>query len=397
VIHVCKGKLSGPKRLDDRAVDTITAFLFHRGGHDDPARLAPNAGMSFQGSIILGQGFTFDDTDTKGVATPLDEMRRLIEANSHNQQAVFPYIGGEEVNTSPTHAHHRYVINFGALSEGEARREWPDLMAIVEAKVKPERTRMDSGERFVLREPLPTRWWQYADKRPALTRALQSVSRALVIPQTGSALAFAFLPSRAVFAHTLIVFPLDSMAMFCVLQSRAHLLWVGFLSATMGDQPRYIPSDCFETFPFPEQWETHPSLEGAGSVYYAFRAELMIQNDEGLTKTYNRFNDPDERDIEIAKLRDLHAAMDRAVLDAYGWTDIQTECEFLVDYEIDDEERGNKKKPYRYRWPDDVRDEVLARLLQLNAERANLAPLAASAGRRVVRRRVDSSDAPKLF
>lgn len=31
---------------------------------------------------------------------------------------------------------------------------------------------------------------------------------------------------------------------------------------------------------------------------------------------------------------------------------------------------GNKKKPYRYRWPDDVRDEVLARLLELNGERA---------------------------
>src|SRR5260370_18922125 len=28
------------------------------------------------------------------------------------------------------------------------------------------------------------------------------------------------------------------------------------------------------------------------------------------------------------------------------------------------------KKPYRYRWPDEVRDEVLARLLKLNAERA---------------------------
>ena len=62
--------------------------------------------------------------------------------------------------------------------------------------------------------------------------------------------------------------------------------------------------------------------------------------------------------------------MDRAVLHAYGWDDIPTDCEFLLDYEIDEEEWGNKKKPYRYRWPDDVRDEVLARLIALNAERA---------------------------
>ena len=62
--------------------------------------------------------------------------------------------------------------------------------------------------------------------------------------------------------------------------------------------------------------------------------------------------------------------MDRAVLRAYGWDDIPTECEFLLDYEIDEEEWGNKRKPYRYRWPDDVHDEVLARLLVLNGERA---------------------------
>ena len=75
VVHIAKGPFAGARVLDGRAVDTITAFLFHRGGHDDPVRLAANAGKSFQGSIVLGMGFTFDDTDTKGVATPLAEMR----------------------------------------------------------------------------------------------------------------------------------------------------------------------------------------------------------------------------------------------------------------------------------------------------------------------------------
>ena len=96
----------------------------------------------------------------------------------------------------------------------------------------------------------------------------------------------------------------------------------------------------------------------------------MVRNNEGMTKTYNRFHSPDERSMEIVRLRELHAQMDRAVLDAYGWNDIPTDCEFLLDYEIDEEGWGNKKKPYRYRWPDDVRDEVLARLMALNAERA---------------------------
>ena len=138
----------------------------------------------------------------------------------------------------------------------------------------------------------------------------------------------------------------------------------------MKDDLRYTPSDCFETFPFPDDWGNHPTLETTGKAYYEFRAALMVRNDEGMTKTYNRFHDPHENDSGIAELRELHAAMDRAVLDAYGWTDIPTDCDFLLDYDIDEANWGRKKKPYRYRWPNNVRDEVLARLLALNAERA---------------------------
>ena len=116
VLHAGKGRFPGVKCLDGKATERITAFLFHRGGHDAPARIEANAGKSFQGSIVHGMGFTFDDTDRKGVATPLAEMRRLIAENPRNREAIFPYIGGQEVNTNPTRAHHRYVINF---------RDWP--------------------------------------------------------------------------------------------------------------------------------------------------------------------------------------------------------------------------------------------------------------------------------
>ena len=110
----------------------------------------------------------------------------------------------------------------------------------------------------------------------------------------------------------------------------------------------------------------------------------MVRNNEGLTKTYNRFHDPNERSPDILKLRELHAAMDRAVLDAYGWTDLKPTCEFLLDYEEDEDEDESgggrrRKKPWRYRWPDDFRDEVLARLLELNKQRAEQEALAGAA------------------
>lgn len=74
----------------------------------------------------------------------------------------------------------------------------------------------------------------------------------------------------------------------------------------------------------------------------------------------------------IVRLRELHDAIDRAVLGAYGWTDIRPTCEFLFDYEID-EVRD--------------RDEVLGRLLTLNAERAVAEQLAGPAVSKTVRTR----------
>ena len=85
VVHVHKGPFNGARCLDNASTDGITAFFFHRGGHEDPARLEANAGKSFVGSYVLGMGFTFDDTDTKGVASPLAERRRLIAADPHTK------------------------------------------------------------------------------------------------------------------------------------------------------------------------------------------------------------------------------------------------------------------------------------------------------------------------
>lgn len=180
--------------------------------------------------------------------------------------------------------------------------------------------------------------------------------------------AFTFLPANVVFSDSLIVFPLSTHAAFCGLQSRPHEIWARFFGSSMKDDLRYTPSDVFETFPFPRLWTTHPALEAVGAAYYEFRADLMGRNDEGLTKTYNRFHDPHERDPDVERLRELHANMDQAVLSAYGWTDLDTECEFLAEHEAN-EDHGNAPRRYRYRWPDAVRNEVLARLVELNAAR----------------------------
>jgi hypothetical protein len=370
VVHVMKDSVPEYRTLDGRNFNTITAFLFHRGGHEDPARLASNRHQSFQGCVVVGMGFTFDDEDRDRVASSLSEMRRLIEKNPRNQEVIFPYIGGEEVSASPTQAPRRFIINFGERSEEQCRERWPDLMDIVEKKVRTEREAALKESRSPDKEKRAKQWWQFARFAKDLYAAAIGLERVLVVPQTSNAQALAYLPANFIFAHTLVVFSLAAYSEFCILQSRVHQSWAAFLGPTMKDDLRYTPSDCFETFPFPQNCAIKIDLDLAGKAYYEFRAALMVRNNEGLTKTYNRFHDPGEDSPDILNLRELHAAMDRAVLHAYGWTDIPTGCNFILDYQIEEEEWGDKKKPYRYRWPDDVRDEVLARLLELNASRA---------------------------
>ena len=93
----------------------------------------------------------------------------------------------------------------------------------------------------------------------------------------------------------------------------------------------------------------------------------MITRSEGLTKTYNRFHAPSERGADIERLRSLHHDMDVAVLRAYGWDDLADRAapEF-----IEQEADVGKAPKTRLDWPSDFKDEVLARLLALNAERA---------------------------
>jgi hypothetical protein len=374
VVHISRSSLPRPFLLNGRSVERITAYLFHAGGNDDPAQLRSNKGKSFQGCVVVGMGFTFDDDNADGIASPLAEMERLIDRNPRSQDVILPYIGGDEVNTSPIHAHDRYVISFGQQTEDECRKKWPDLMKIVEEKVLPERSASFAESPSKDKEKRLQFWWQFSRFAKDLYEAINGLDRVMAINCGASShMSFAFLPTNMVFAHSLDVFSLARYTDFCALQSRPHETWARFMASSMKDDLRYTPSDCFETFPFPENYGGNPTLQTIGKEYYDFRAALMIRNNEGLTKTYNRFHDPNEDSLDIRRLRELHSAMDRAVLDAYGWKDIQPVCEFFPEFddEEDEDENGRpKRKKYRYRWPEAIHDEVLARLLELNRQRA---------------------------
>lgn len=393
VVHVHKGPYDGPRKLDGRPVDRITAFLSDRGGDDDPARLEANAGLSFIGSYVLGMGFTFDDTDRKGVANPISLMEQMIRKDPRNDDRIFPYIGGDEVNEDPEHRPHRWVINFEDFplerrdlgkswvqADEKQRRawlrtgvvpldyphpvaaDWPDLLKIVEERVKPERLRLGDDPAGRRRKKF---WWQFGGYTPGLYEAIRDLPRVLVISRVSAHAAFTFLPNGWVYSEALVVFALPEYSSFAALQSRVHEAWVHLYRSSLVERPRYTPSDCFETFPLPPGFRTDPRLEDVGRAYYEHRAELMKRRGEGLTKTYNRFHDPRERGSDIERLRELHAEMDRAVLRAYGWDDLADAAHavFVKDDDPDHAYHGRLHWDHGFRW------EVLARLLELNRQR----------------------------
>jgi hypothetical protein len=444
IVHVQKATLPGPFDLDGKSVPIITAYLFHTGGHENPASLTSNQATAYTGVKVYGQGFVFDDTDKSGLASSIADMKALTQCSAQNAERIFPYIGGDEVNNSPTHAHFRHVISFAewplkradlagtwSAASSEEREAWlkqgvvpldypqpvaadyPDLLRVVEEKVKPGRMKEKEAA-------TRNRWWLFQRTRPELLGAIEDVPSVIVRSLTSKHHAFTLVDNtqRYVFDQTLIVFTKTRLGLLAVISSSLHEIWSLFFGATLEDRPRYNTADCFETFPFPAGFETNAALEAAGREYYEFRAALMQDLWLGLTEIYNLFHSPDDEAlarlealyrkraatpdwrtaetvpadrspltlyatpaaalVAVQRLRILHAAMDTAVLTAYGWTDLlpKCTCEFLLDYEDEEsesaEESGGrkKKKPWRYRWPDEVRDEVLARLLKENAKRA---------------------------
>ena len=133
-------------------------------------------------------------------------------------------------------------------------------------------------------------------------------------------LLFALQPADRVYSHKLCVVTRGDWSTFGVLQSRIHEVWARTLSSTLENRLNYTPSTCFETFPFPRPTPSQQKrLESAGQQLYVTRTDVQRRLGLGLTKLWNRVEDPSEDRAEIVELRRLRAELDRAVLAAYGW------------------------------------------------------------------------------
>lgn len=368
-VHVRKGEWDGERSLLGRPVAFISPYLSEREEWS-PRRLKRNERTTFQGSVVVGMGFVLNPA----------QAQDMLHADRRNGEVVLPYMSGDDVNSDPWQQPSRWVISFWDWAEEKART-YEAPWRWIEEHVKPERQRQDANGKFVLRKPLPERWWQYGDKRPGLYHAVGRGHRfeqhpdewdasptpyreVLVSALVGKYFNPSVVPNDAIFNHKCIVFAgerANSLAAF--FNSSLIQAWVWKQSARLGMSLSFSPSDAVETLPFPAP-AVIESLESLGREYLQARREIMGDPAEpiGLTKLYNRFHSVGEHDPRIERLREMHREIDRAVARAYAWDDLALGHGF---HEVPIHEERDR---VRFTVAEPVRVEVIRRLSELNRE-----------------------------
>jgi hypothetical protein len=266
-----------------------------------PHLLHENEDVAFQGSNVLGLGFTLTE----------DQKDELIARDLRNAEVIQSYVIGKDLNQRPDCSASRWIINFRDWSLERAER-YPDCIDIIRRFVKPERELKKAADYRKF-------WWRYGRRGAALYEAIDDLNHALAIAQTSSTAIPVRVSTGQVFSHTCVVFALDDHANLAMLSSSIHSAWVIRYTTTMRTDVRYLPSIVFLTLPRPR---LTPELEALGRQLDETRREFMLSRGLGLTKTYNRVHDPECHEDAIWMLRDIHAEIDRAVMRAYGWDDL---------------------------------------------------------------------------
>jgi hypothetical protein len=326
--------------LDGEEVPGISADLQPYGrvkGH--PKRLSENGQLTFQGSNVVGNGF----------ALTFSEREELVGLNPRSTEIIMPYISGKDLNQRPDCSAGRWIINFHDWALEEAASH-PECLDVVRKRVKPLR---DRNNRSNYRDF----WWRYGETRPGLYKTISTLEHILAIARVSDSIMPVRIPSGPIFSEQIVIFAVNNFAGQAILSSAVHSIWTIRYTSTIGAGAgtRYAPQDVFLTLPRPQPT---PELEALGRQLHETRRELMLSRSWGLTKTYNRVHDPDNHEPAIVELRDIHVAIDEAVMRAYRWEDL--------DLKI-----GHHPTKIGIRWTvsKEARFELLDRLLEENHRR----------------------------
>ncbi len=265
-------------------------------------RLAENYGKSFEGPSPKAPFDITPELAAKMLAAPLNVNGRL------NSDVVRPVMNARDITQR---SRGMYTIDFVMMGMDDAcQYEMP--FEHIKEKVYPKR--LEKSQITFL-----NRWWQYARPRPEMHQALAGLSRYIATPRVSKHRIFVWIKSNIMCNDSTDVFAFDDDYTFGILHSRFHEIWALAMGTQLESRPRYTPTTCFETFPFPEPDDAQRAAvadaaarlnelrEGWLNPASATEAELKRRT---LTGLYN---------ARPTWLEQAHAALDAAVGAAYGW------------------------------------------------------------------------------
>jgi len=297
--------------------------------------LTSNRDLSNHGVITGGEGFIVSREQATSFGLGVDDsVGRILK----------PLLNGKDLTATSRDA---FVIDLFGLTVEEVRSKYPQVYQWVLTQVKPIRDQNN-------RESRRLNWWLFNENVPKLRNMLSGLPRFISTVETSKHRFFVFIDEAVLPAHKLVNIALDDAYFLAVLSSSIHIIWALAAGSTLEDRPVYVKTICFENFPFPactpaqqekiralgeqldahrkRQQALHPELTMTGmyNVLEQVRAEAPLNAKE--KKIYAQGL--------VGILKQLHDELDAAVAEAYGWPATLTS------------------------------DEILTRLVALNAERA---------------------------
>lgn len=301
-----------------------------------PGSLSPNADLRSAQVIKANrkpkrcfQGQT--PGHTPGFVLSLEEAGQLIADDPGAEAILFPFLTGDELNGQgrPT----RFLIDFDCDDAMTARSTSPGAYERVRAVVLPDRkasARREAQQNDSIRTRSPNsrlnrhhagfldRWWQLSYRRAELIAAIEPLDRYIALSRVAVVTRqsiYAFVSKRVRPADSLQVFAFEDDYSFGVLHSTLHRTWFEERCSTLRQDLRYTASTVFDTFPWPQA----PTDGQVGAVVDAAAALLEFRDERAgrgipLGRQYDSLREPGRN-----PLRDLHAALDDAVLEAYGF------------------------------------------------------------------------------
>ncbi len=278
--------------------------------------------------------FQGQTTSHKAFVLSREETHELVRKDEENSAVIFPYLRGEDMLSNASSQPQDFVIDFEQRDILSARR-YGRVFQRIESHVLPDRRQKAAEEvarNDALRKVNPkarinrhyqnalNSWWQHIYGRAHLKRSVRNLTRYVIASRTSLYPIFEFIPPGIVISDGLQAFTFDDDYTFAILQSSLHWLWwkaKGGSRGTVNSRATYV-ADIFDTFPFPQYPATERvrTAAHAGREIQEFRRSSMESQDKlSLREMYRLM----ERLPGKYELRDLHVALDQAVLGAYGF------------------------------------------------------------------------------